>query len=79
MTRLSIIPQWLSASFLPVQTLFGCHYKSVHVRERAPVCLGPSDTAALLMAVCFCVRLQDVLFSLFPETGTLQEHEQESL
>lgn len=38
------------------------------MRERAPVCLGPSETAALLMAVCRCVRLEDVLF-LVPRDG----------
>lgn len=51
-----------------LQTRLGCHYRSV--RERAAW-----QAAALLMAVSFCVRLEDVLF---PETGTFHEHKQHS-
>lgn len=72
----SIIPVGFPASFLPVQTWLGCHYRSVHVRAQAWACTCLSLQRQLYYWwVCVCESALRMFCSLFPETGTFGEQE----
>lgn len=62
LTALSIIPQWVSC-FLPARSNMVRMSLQECARAWACTCVSqPSERAALLMAVCFCVCLEGVLF-----------------